>query len=137
MSDTNIISKELLSEVLGYEVCTDGYMKENDKDSVYWGMIGCRAIDDCEEYEESINIHQLAHMCKEWARTEASEKLYTEHLVGVNYPSSCGEKPKVKNYDMWICFSSLLYKHRIGIAETEPEAIFKACQRRLEDMKGD
>ncbi len=88
----DVISKELLSEVLGYQVCTSGYIKENDTSSVYWGMIGCRAIDDCEEYEEFMNIHELAHKCKIWVyeqgytigedyRSVRISKLYSKHEV--------------------------------------------------------
>lgn len=65
-----IISKELLSEVLGYSVLTEGYIKENENNNLYWGMMGCRAPDDCEGYEEHINIHELVYKCKEWAWNE-------------------------------------------------------------------
>ena len=56
----NMISKELLSEVLGHDdICNERiiqnkllYMCKND------GMI---------DYEYEYNIYELAHKCKEWA----------------------------------------------------------------------
>ncbi len=61
-----VISQKLLSAVLGYPTCTEGYVKESEPNIIYWGMIGCRAIDDCEEYEEGRDIDKLTRECKEW-----------------------------------------------------------------------
>ena len=58
-----MISRGLLSEVLGYSTATNGYIKDN---TIYWGMIGRRGIDDCEEYKEDIGIREFAHKCEEW-----------------------------------------------------------------------
>ncbi len=112
-----VISKELVSEVL--EVNGVLGLEQNQKDIVIIFGEGCKF---------NINIHELAHRCKEWARTEGKEYLYTQHIIGTNYPSSSGEKPEVKHYDMWVCFVNIIQQHRIGTADTEPEAIFKACE---------
>ena len=66
---SNIISKELLSEVLGQEVSHI----ETDKDELYnhWSL----DEEECENYIGyrvttglvTKNIHELAHKCKEWA----------------------------------------------------------------------
>lgn len=114
-----MISKELLSEVLDYPVLTKGYIKDNENNNVYWGMIGCRAPDDCEEYEEHINIHELAHKCKEWAHKKGFIILsgYHENNIGSFYVNCYG----------WT--SDKIDKEFIlQVESTEPEAIFKVCE---------
>lgn len=115
MNENYTISKELLSEVLKYEVCTSGYMKENDTLSVYWGMIGCRAIDDCEEYEEFINIHELANKCKEW--------LITKDLCVISGNGNLKNQGYFCSIDGFVPTEELVF-----LAESEVEAIIKATQ---------
>ena len=90
----------------------------------------------------SINIYELAYKCKEWAKYNklfgnGGYDLYTEHLKGINYPSAMNETLLNKNYDYWRCFYQRCNPSdsTIGQGITEPEAIFKACQWILEQMK--
>jgi hypothetical protein len=92
------ISKELLSEVLAEEV---GSFEIKNNKLIYM-------IKVCFGYK-TINIHELAHKCKEWARDKydctISSSIYKEY-------SKC-----------WaISFDESF------VAPTEPEAIFQACQ---------
>lgn len=95
------------------------------------------------EIDFFINIYELAHKCKEWAKYNellgnSGYDLYTKHLKGINYPSAMKDKPLNKNYDYWICFYSR-YNHissTIGQGIRESEAIFKACQWILDNKEG-
>jgi len=97
-------SKHLLSEVLGVEI------------------LDCKVVGNGIAYNakdnyptQSINIHELAHKCKEWA---------SKH--GVNIWSWLNN---VEIRDSHKCF----VKSFIG--DTEAEAIFKACEWILEKIK--
>lgn len=101
------ISKELLSKVLGIRV--DSFYSH-----VSSGMLGYFCNND--QFQEEINIYELAHKCKEWATSQGFIILtYGEayYNVDVHYHSN---KSKFGN----LAFSA--------DAKTEPEAIFKACK---------
>ena len=116
-----MISKELLSEVLGHDdICNERiiqnkllYMCKND------GMI---------DYEYEYNIYEFAHKCKEWAVNLSPNK----HALS-SYPR-WGDIRNYKktNGSYYIC------QHLVsGVqfeAETEPEAIFKACDYILKEL---
>ena len=108
-----MISKELLSVVLGLHC---GIKSIKNSEVIYWF--------DCigEIREHSINIYELAHKCKEWAVNLSPNK----HAL-----SSYARWGDIRNYkktngSYYIC------QHLVsGVqfeAETEPEAVFKACQ---------
>lgn len=108
MKDDQIISKKLLSEVLGCKI-----VEININCNNVWHEI----FNDNEIY--CINIHELAHKCKEWAITSG----YNTHSVRnlkeyVVYVSGDCKEP---SDDFRCC--------------TEPEAIFKACQWILKNKK--
>jgi hypothetical protein len=108
-----MISKELLSEVLGFDVyeCVFG--------SGQAGNTSKNVINAVRENGTGviINIHELAHMCKEWAFNS----------FGISISSGIVEDGKE-----WWC--------GIGIdntidfyADTEQQSVFEACQWILEN----
>ena len=116
------ISKELLSEVLNVNVQTE--LQEDDFCSdntlIYW------EFDDYHNDYKNINIYELAHKCKEWAIKQHKIDLITLELDKNEKTISCsilyGEiHPNMKMY----------YFN----ADTEIEAIFKACQWILDNKK--
>ena len=104
----NLPSKELLSEVLGENVTS---IQELSSDAIFGGR---QAWITSKSHDCAINIHELAHKCKEWA---------FQHNFIVNselhYHKGC-----CSIYDSnGDCLNGK------GIFEdTEPEAIFKACE---------
>jgi len=115
-----IISKELLSEVLEIKI-----------DKIINNSRRCKPntiVYDNEELNdyEVINIYELAHKCKEWA----SIKSY--------YISSCINSdntidPVCSKYNAWVnqfVFDGEPIEITVGCfgADTDPEAIFKACE---------
>lgn len=99
-----MISKELLSEVFKKEVeCAESnlcYFEEYTS-----CMQGITFKDEPRTYW---NIHELAHKCKEWAFKQGLGLAIYWHYTGViNIEVKDGELVQ---------------------ADTEPEAIFKACQ---------
>lgn len=121
-----MISKELLSEVLGQKVI------EIKKARQQWDMevLPVIAIEEFErrglilskEEQYYFNIYELAHKCKEWANALgysiatwlygdwASCKVYTHYQIGT---------------DNGVTYTKYTSQHS---GDTEPEAIFKACQ---------
>ena len=104
------ISKELLSEVLNYEV--DVFLGINKNEIDY---TCCR--DENEGYIDiSINLYEFAFKCKEWARDKynitISSALYSNYAESWNVD-------KDKSYT----------------AKTEVEVIIKACEWVLKEAK--
>lgn len=101
-----MISKELLNEVLGYEAS-------------YIQIVGMKLCFSCHiKGGSNINIYELAHKCKEWAYKQGYAILsgHSAYGIGAFFCSCKG----------WL---SENYDKRIEISHnTEPEAIFKACQ---------
>ena len=101
-----IISKELLSEVLGIQILEVVPTKGN----VIWYV-----FKDCYEGKDFINVYELAHKCKEWAKNQGY------YLLSALVKSS------------GICMFDLSHKkidnyRNVTKRNTEPEAIFAACQ---------
>ena len=104
-----IISKELMSEVLNYEVDTFLGINKNEIDYTC-----CR--DENEGYIDlSINLYEFAFKCKEWALKK-----------GFKISSSCNGF-SISQYGVLLC--SLFGKNN------EIEAILKACNLILEQNK--
>jgi len=122
------ISKELLSEVLGFnvtyvETCTQT-IKSRIKSDVSDSDI---AIHDGNSYRY-INIHELAHKCKEWA----DSKGYTLNSWIADFTSDkilgwCELRDERTGKSIKEC--------PIVSDNTEPEAVFKACQWILENKE--
>lgn len=102
-----MISKELLIEVLGGDVKSFSI----DKNNVYYDI----------DHGTSINIYELAHKCKQWAfdKGYSLESAKRKVLLDEN-----------KMVDIWICCGFTPYNEVLPdfTEESEPEAIFKACQ---------
>ena len=103
-----MISKELLSEVLGHDdICNERiiqnkllYMCKND------GMI---------DYEYEYNIYELAHKCKEWAYNKGYEIVSLSHMIRI-----------YKNgYEVYYTNSTLF----------DLDMFFKACQWILDNKE--
>jgi len=99
------ISKELLSEVLGYEV------------------LSFREAGDFIMYETSfskagINIYELAHKCKEWAFLEGFTVESKLDFFFPEYNNGCIARCYVSNKEEGVILREQ--------SNTEPEVIFKA-----------
>lgn len=116
------ISKKLLSEVLEYNVYDYALKNTNVKLNKITTSTLCnepRIIG----YEKGINIYELAHKCKEW-------------LLSKGYSYLSGKDDIYERGKGCVCSigsTELLIKD--FYANTEIEAIFKACQWIL-DNKG-
>lgn len=111
-------SKELLSEVLGYEVT-----KVSLDDTQSTPYVNIYINNKVLIYDE-INIYELAHKCKEWAKSK--------HFIDIDSHPGCarwGEKAVSHNGK-----PSVFYE-QVFIGRTEPEAIFKACEYIMEQTK--
>ena len=100
-----MISKELLSEVLGKKVALDNNIQIT-RTTVHYSNVTHMA---------EINIYELAHKCKEWAISKNcrifSEVQYSKHTKGARV-------------------EMVVYKGKdqVFISDMEPKAIFKACE---------
>ena len=104
-------SKELLSKVLGVYV-TEFYL---DCESLVYTYD--RIFNENEQYKDDINIYELAHKCKEWAS-------YKGHTLSSTYHP----------HNNCICNIDIVTKNfKQFEANTEPEAIFRACEWILEN----
>lgn len=121
-----MISKELLSEVLNITaVCDDISNIELTANTITF-------IEDYWDEDEgsgfyrshSINIYELAHKCKEWANKQGYKKVYS----GIYESTDQGS--------MYICIlDSNDTNCKDFWADTEVEAIFKACEWILTNVK--
>jgi len=125
-----MISKELLSEVLGKNIRS--VYENEEKLNEYWGGEKLKQSEIAYTYATSegqigwseylcdINIYELAHKCKEWAK---------EHTIVSAYYSEDDKK------GAWSCLHENLCTSggETFYADTEPEAIFKACQWIMEN----
>ena len=110
-----MISKELLSKVLEenisevYKMGSNPNFKQN---TLLFKLYGCGEL--C-----NINIYELAHKCKEWAYTQGYiifSKIRLNSSYASCYFHNIGKHDYEDNF------------HNDFRAETESEAIFKACQ---------
>lgn len=110
-----MISKELLSEVLNKTVGV--VYTEDSQGNSFTNFVRPRFGD----FVDEINIYELAHKCKEWA-TEYGYSIATgNRLDGTNkYDVLCIHKDEDIE-----CSGAIFFNE---IVDTEPEAIFKACQ---------
>jgi hypothetical protein len=106
-----MISKELLSEVLAI-VCVN--IREVYDNEIIYTSYELPRIQDW----KSINIHELAHKCKEWAW---SYKYLLES--GVTETPFCSITNTNEDDELGMAFPD----ERL-LADSEPEAVFDACQ---------
>lgn len=109
------ISKELLSEVFGVNIDeNDIYIKNN---YTYYSYCRC----DNEWINASSNIYEFAHKCKEWA---LSKGYYLHSHIK-------------EDNECWCIVKSLdnITRQFSCEMDTESEAIIKACQWILKEIK--
>jgi hypothetical protein len=106
-----MISKELLSEVLGSGEFNGLKSFGSNSDENY-------IVLQYEHYDDSINIHELAYMCKGWAYNNfyslATQRFGDGWCVTCN-PRTFGDGCQFDNID------------------NEPESVFRACEWILEN----
>ena len=116
-----MISKELLSEVLGCD-CSECYFEDTYNLINYKYQYDVTWSEEIQYNNSSINIHELAHKCKEWAYEDKS---------------LCGYNIELKSYKSencyWLC--ELMSEDITFSEESEPESIFEACQWILENKE--
>ena len=113
----SIISKELLSEVLGVHVRDGWYF---DCELLLYTYDKILGLD--ENYHAEINIYELAHKCKEWAWSNHKLSIISGYTISGNIVANI----MIKHMNM------CEHHHK---ADTEPEAIFKACEWILKDKR--
>ena len=124
----DLISKELLTEVIGVEIRKINNSILDGNLYYYKTFVKCKS---------KINIYELANRCKEWAINKGYEIKSSKPIV-LN-----DEGRQVFNY--W--WAAWLFKFDGGcespkqillpsfIGENEPKAIFKACQWILDNKE--
>ena len=117
-----MISKELLSEVLGIEHILECRQSVN----VFWvtdAKSHCGAI--------AINIYELAHRCKEWAfETKGVQIIHArKYGYGVGVVKYFSSIEVYNGHYLYNPSDELGTSTQVSFeADTEPEAIFRACQ---------
>ena len=110
------ISKELFEKVMGIKLGNE----HNTGQELMFMKTVVYYTDISKKYKlgdiiDNLNIHELAHKCKEWA---------------YNDKSLCGYSIELKSYKSefgyWLC--ELMSEDITFSGDTEPEAIFAACQ---------
>ena len=120
-----MISTELLSEVLCVHVRDDWYFDCEILVYTYDKILGLN-----ENYKAEINIYELAHKCKEWA---LSEGYIIE--VGVHPTIKKDRSDRDYFYKITTDRGQRLISNLVEIIKTEPEAVFRACELVLEQIK--
>lgn len=112
--EDKVISKELLSEVLEVKAKRENHLtNEFLYFKVEIGESG-RLVD------ANINIHQLAHKCKQWALSKG----YYFSVYSFNFSLNSEQEHRVRLLEDGI----VVYHGEDSCKEAEHEAIFKACQ---------
>ena len=121
----SMISKELLSEVLGLKKIES--ISTNLR-QIQEGIYGHAKENEIAYLAKNqwylLNIHELAHKCKEWA---LKNEFWLKSSVN-NITEFCEDEAYCDILD----FEHSLDDFYLG-GDTEPEAIFKACQWILEN----
>jgi len=126
----NLPSKELLSEVLDYKV--ENYSHNGTPITNLAINVDARADNGIRLAKQNINIYELAHKCKEWAWRTENVRLETGRMYGLTTEAhNC----RIDVYSGHKFYFNGRYKD--FTANTEPEAIFKACEWILKQNKGD
>ena len=116
-----MISKELFSEVLGIEICDESFGMDEDNHLLF----ATPEADGTHYRWEGINIHELAHKCKEWA-SKQKEVIYIDIKEGV----------KAEVIDMRIATKKDMYTKTIyGQKILSSDDIFEYCQWILDNKE--
>ena len=107
-----MISKELLNKVLNIEIVSY-QMKQKNILAYEYNKVSKNQWSGKTFCNRSINTYELAHKCKEWA--------LKHHYKVISKPDNVP--------GLWEAYVNLSLTSKHGeVADTEPEAIFKACQ---------
>lgn len=117
-----MISKELLSEVLDMEIA-DIPPKDKNSKFVYYRELSL--------ITHSINIHELAHLCKAWAWDKHRQ------VVSSMIDERTARTPDEKT--QWYASCTSYYEASLDgmYADREPEAIIKTCEWVYKNCKKD
>ena len=140
-----MISKELLSEVINIKIEDIIDLKMFGKDLKYYEkclLKSCcdgRLSNHKDSIYKSINIYELAHKCKEWAfefrfDNKPTNNRYYRQRSGYEDKFNVEKQKREKLGYMTLTFGCLGHT-KTFYADTEPEAIFKACQWILDNKK--
>lgn len=112
-----IISKELLGEVLGIKTIMMNPILEPGNKVGYLVYGSQNTLQEVKNNHKQINIYELAHKCKEWAKSK-------EFIIH----SSPTQKIEYTAIAQHFNLNKFYYGQNQFYALSEPEAIFKACQ---------
>jgi hypothetical protein len=119
-----MISKELLSEIVGFDVnkveIADKYPK-NDKSKIYFLISG-------NLHYSSINIHELAHKCKEWALSCGDVRIDCSEYA-------TGSRIKVRLLAVTVHNCDEIERCFEFNSMIKPEHVFEYCQWVLDRIK--
>lgn len=125
---------ELLSAVLDIEL-RKGKHSHDIIFSPTKSLLGWQELylegNDWDTKANSINIHELAHKCKEWA-IALDKEIHT--YITKEFKSDSTSQNVVNFHVCNFCDQRLFSGYSI---ESEPEAIFKACQWIYEEKGGE
>ena len=123
-----MISKELLSGVLKRDVYK---VKDVESNTLIYGCV------HSDGWYDEINIYELAHKCKEWALSKSILELVSAMTEEGAYCQIDNIVPSTIEYDINQIDTSYrtVFDSIIFDADTEPEAIFKACEWILKEKK--
>jgi len=119
-----MISKELLSEVLGVEVIEFEIKPKNNIKYIY-NKKSKNPWSGKEFCNRSINIYELAHKCKEWASTQ---KDIIAIIINENNLGNSVSIEVSKTIDEY-------YMHYGNCSIIKPEHIFEYCQWILDNKE--
>ncbi len=119
-----MISKELLSAIFNID-CTE---VESNGNTIYWytreGGIA----------RSNINVYELANKCKEWALKVKNKNYYI--WTGINHNSKWDVfVTEFKSLDTFEPVRDQAVFEPLGAKDTEPEAVFRACEWILKETK--
>lgn len=119
------VSKKLVEAIIGEDIYGTIFVKDN---VVQYTTLGTTeyAFDMLENHE--INIYEFAFKCKEWAVNLSPNK----HALS-SYPR-WGDIRNYKKTNGFYYICQHLVSGAQFEAETEPEAIFKACEWLLNEL---
>ena len=121
-----MVSKELLSEVLGHKEECDTVEITTCYSNMELGIRYTKQTETC-KLVDAINIYELSYKCKEWAFKNGYTIESKLDFFFPEYNNGCIARSYVANKEEGVVLREQ--------SNTEPEAIFKACQWIL-DNKG-
>ena len=121
-----MISKELLNKVLNIEIVSY-QMKQKNILAYEYNKVSKNQWSGKTFCNRSINIYELAHKCKEWAYYKHGYIIFSKTRISSSLASCYFDTMAKHDYEDDYCDDFR--------AETEYEAIFKACSWILEQIK--